>query len=297
MSEHHHDDELHDHDKGLTHDLPRIASRGYARRGMLGLMGGLGAAAVAGCALGDSGTEVVSQSSTAPEGPGGQPPAGDAPSAASTVTVADGEIPEETAGPYPGDGSNGVDVLTESGIVRQDITSSFGSASGVAEGVPLTIKLKVYDTNGSDVSPLAGAAVYLWHCNSDGNYSMYSEDVVDENYLRGVQETAEDGSLSFTSIFPAAYSGRWPHIHFEVYPSINDATTASNRLRTSQIAMPKDTCLEVYNSAEGYEASLTNIGQISLATDNVFSDGWSLQLARVTGSVSDGYVASLNVPI
>ena len=59
----------------------------------------------------------------------------------SNVSVADGEIPEETAGPYPGDGSNGVNVLTESGIVRSDITSSFGSASGVAEGVPTTVKL------------------------------------------------------------------------------------------------------------------------------------------------------------
>ena len=84
--------------------------------------------------------------------------------------------------------------------------------------MPLTIKLKVYDTNGDDVAPLAGAAVYLWHCNREGEYSMYSEAIADENYLRGVQETDDDGSVTFTSIFPAAYSGRWPHIHFEVYP-------------------------------------------------------------------------------
>jgi protocatechuate 3,4-dioxygenase beta subunit len=300
MSDHHDDDdELHDHDKGLSEDLPKIAARGYGRRGLFGLMGGLGAAAVAGCAIGNSDSDAASSSSTTSDGggPGGQPPGGAAPAGDSTVTVADGEIPEETSGPYPGDGSNGVNVLTESGIVRQDITSSFGSASGVAEGVPLTIKLKVYDTNGSDISPLAGAAVYLWHCNRDGEYSMYSEDIVDENYLRGVQETAADGSLSFTSIFPAAYSGRWPHIHFEVYPSIDDATTASNKLRTSQIAMPEAVCKEVYDNADGYDASVANLDQTSLATDNVFSDGWSLQLATVTGSVDEGYVASLNVPI
>ena len=40
---------------------------------------------------------------------------GAAPPTAST------EIPEETAGPFPGDGSNGPDVLTESGVVRKDI--------------------------------------------------------------------------------------------------------------------------------------------------------------------------------
>ena len=31
-------------------------------------------------------------------------------------------IPEETGGPFPGDGSNGPDVLTENGVVRKDIT-------------------------------------------------------------------------------------------------------------------------------------------------------------------------------
>ena len=288
-----HDHDLHDHDRGLSVDLPKIAARGYARRGILGLLGGIGVAAVAGCALGDS------DSGQAPDGQAsdGRGPGGGAPDDASSVAVADNEIPEETAGPYPGDGSNGVNVLTESGIVRQDITSSFGSGSGVAEGVPLTINLKVYDTKGSDVSPLAGAAVYLWQCSRDGDYSMYSEAVVDENYLRGVQETAEDGSLSFTSIFPGAYSGRWPHIHFEVYPSIGEATSASNKLRTSQIALPEDACREVYDNAEGYDASRTNVAQTSLASDNVFSDGYSLQLATVTGSVQDGYLATLNVPI
>ena len=50
-------------------------------------------------------------------------------------------IPEETAGPFPGDGSNGPDVLSQSGVVRKDIRSSFGSSTTVAEGVPLTIQL------------------------------------------------------------------------------------------------------------------------------------------------------------
>ncbi len=107
-------------------------------------------------------------------------------------------------------------MLTESGIVRSDITGSFGSASGVAEGVPTTVKLKVYDLTGETTQILSGAAVYLWHCNREGEYSMYSEAVVDENYLRGVQEADADGNVEFTTIFPAAYSGRWPHMHFEV---------------------------------------------------------------------------------
>ena len=52
-----------------------------------------------------------------------RPPAALATSSAATSA---GEIPDETAGPYPGDGSNGPNVLAESGIVRGDIRSSFG---------------------------------------------------------------------------------------------------------------------------------------------------------------------------
>jgi len=283
--------EIHDHDRGLSHDLPLIVRRGMGRRGLLALFGGVGAAAVAGCGSDDS----TGASSTASgQADGGGPP--DQAGGDSNVSVADGEIPEETAGPYPGDGSNGVDVLSESGIVRRDITSSFGSASGTAEGVPMTIRMKVYDLNGEDATVLKGAAVYLWHCDREGRYSMYSQGVEDENYLRGVQETDAKGYVEFTSIFPAAYDGRWPHIHFEVYPSMDDATSASNKLRTSQMALPEDICKQVYE-ADGYDASMSNLTQTSLGSDNVFSDGYSLQMAMVTGSNDKGYVATLNVPV
>jgi len=214
----------------------------------------------------------------------------------SSVEVGEGEIPEETAGPYPGDGSNGPNVLTESGVVRSDITGSFGSASGVAEGIPATVKLKVYDLEGDEITPLAGAAIYLWHCDRAGNYSMYDGDAVDENYLRGVQEADADGNLTFTTIFPACYAGRWPHMHFEVYKSLDAATSAENKLRTSQLALPQDVCETVY-ATDGYEQSVTNLAQLSLDSDGIFSDGYSLQMAKVTGSVDDGYTVTLNIPV
>jgi protocatechuate 3,4-dioxygenase beta subunit len=272
-----HDQELHDHDRGLSHDLSTLLSR----RRALTLLGGAGlAAALAGCGI------TGSEGST-----GGSPTASSAAGAASAGTG----IPEETAGPYPGDGSNGVDVLSESGIVRSDITRSFGSGSAVAQGVPLTVKLKVLDT-GNGSTGLRGAAVYLWHCDRDGRYSLYSEGITQENYLRGVQEAADDGSVRFTTIYPGAYSGRWPHIHFEVYPSLDAATTASGKLRTSQLALPEAACKLVY-ATEGYGQSLQNLAQTSLDTDMVFSDGYSLQLATVTGTVADGMTATLNVPV
>ena len=101
---------------------------------------------------------------------------------------------------------------------------------------------------------------------------------LDENYLRGVQETDEDGWVEFTTIFPACYAGRWPHVHFEVYESLDAATSVSNKLRTSQLAFPQDVCDDVY-ATSGYESSVPNLAGVSLDSDGIFSDGYSLQLA------------------
>jgi len=268
------------HDRGLAFDLSTLLSR----RRALTLLAGAGLATLAGCASDSPGSTAASATS----------------GTASSTSTGSGsatcqEIPEETAGPYPGDGSNGPNVLNQSGIVRSDIRSSFGSASGTAEGIPLTINLTILDlANGC--APSAGAAVYLWHCNRDGLYSLYSQGVTDQNYLRGVQEADSNGRVTFKSIFPAAYSGRWPHIHFEVYPDLSAATSAGTVTATSQLALPEDACRLVY-ATDGYGQSVRNLAQTSLASDNVFGDGSDQQLAKVTGNVSTGFTAALSVPV
>lgn len=204
------------------------------------------------------------------------------------------KINEETAGPYPADASNGLSVLNQTGVVRSDIRTSFAGLSGTADGVPLTIALTIVSV--STCAPLASRAVYLWHCDRLGRYSLYSSGATNQNYLRGVQEADANGKVSFTSIFPACYSGRWPHIHFEVYPSLSAATNVANKIATSQLALPKATCDLVY-ATTGYQSSVTNLSQVSLATDNVFSDGASLELASMTGSVASGLTATLTVAV
>lgn len=214
------------------------------------------------------------------------------PSASASTGTASGEIPDETAGPYPGDGSNGPDVLEKSGIVRNDIRSSFAGASGTAQGVPMTLELSIKDlANGGKA--FAGTAVYVWHCDREGRYSLYSDGVTDQNYLRGVQIADASGKVSFTSIFPACYSGRWPHVHFEVYPDQASITDATKAIATSQVALPKDVCDKVY-AQPGYEASVTNLSQVTLQSDMVFGDdGGASQLGTVTGDVTKGYAVSL----
>ncbi len=256
MTDDHHThaaDEVHEHDLGLQHDLGTLERRGFTRgmgrRGVLGVLGGIGVAAVAGCASGDSGSSGASTATTPSGGPPSGGPGG-APGGGmggdSSVEVADGEIPEETAGPYP--------------------------------------------------AVLPGAAVYAWHCDRGGAYSMYDGDAAAENYLRGVQESDADGWVEFTTIFPGCYAGRWPHVHFEVYESLDAATSATNKLRTSQLAFPQDACEQVY-ATSGYEASVANLAGVSLDSDGIFSDGYSLQMATMKGSVAGGLTATLNVPI
>lgn len=193
-------------------------------------------------------------------------------------------------------GSNGPNVLSQSGIVRSDIRSSFAGSTGVAEGVPMTLTLSIKDmVNGN--APFAGVAVYVWHCDQEGRYSLYSDGVTEENYLRGVQVAGADGTVSFTSIYPATYSGRWPHIHFEVYPDIAGITDSTNAIATSQVAMPSDVSDLVYQQP-GYEQSVANKAQISLTSDNVFGDDGGIhELGTATGDVASGFHVTLDVPV
>ena len=267
-------------DQGLAFDVETLLSRRQVLRALgYGAMGA-GLVAVVGCA--PSGT-------AAPTGAAAGPTFGDS---LEDCAV----IPEETAGPYPGDGSNGPDILAESGVVRGDIRSSFGSSTTTAAGIPLTIRLAILDlANGC--APMSGAAVYLWHCDQEGRYSMYSQGVENENYLRGVQAAGADGIVTFQSIFPAAYSGRWPHVHFEVYPSLEAATDVGNKIATSQIALPDDICTEVY-ATEGYEQSVQNMARTSLAGDMVFGeDEGEQQLGAILGTVADGLTVDLAVAV
>lgn len=267
-------------DQGLAFDVGTLT-----RRRVLGALGlGAGVLTLAACGAATASGDPTTAGATTSSG------------TASSGTSGLTEIPDETAGPYPGDGSNGPDVLEESGIVRSDIRSSFGDSTTTAAGVPLTVTLTVLDmANGG--SPFVGQAVYVWHCDQQGRYSMYSSGVEDENYLRGVQVTDDAGQVTFTSVFPACYSGRWPHVHVEVYPDVDAIDDSTNAIATSQLAFPQNACDAVY-ATDGYEQSVTNLAQVSLSSDGVFGDdGGVHQVATMSGDVSGGYVAALTVPV
>ena len=271
MSDHDHDDHKH----GLEFDLERLLQQKRGRRGVLALLGGGSVAAMVGSYA-----------------PGAM--------AQDALCVVDAA---ETAGPYPGDGSNNApgntsNILSDSGVVRSDIRSSFGVSTSTAAGIPLTLRIKLGDA-GKGCAALPGYAIYVWHCTQDGRYSLYT--APDENYLRGVQVADADGYVTFTTIFPGCYPGRWPHIHFEVYPSLDVATDHRNAVLTSQFALPADVCKAVYAAAPGYEASIDAFARISIDSDNVFRDNsadeMTMMTPALTGNVTDGYLAEVTVGV
>jgi len=275
-----------DHDKGLAHDLDTLGRR----RVLLGSAGLAAATLLSAWGCG-GGSDTASDSSSSSSSSGSTGSSGSSGTCAVSA--------EETQGPYPADGSNTIDgtvsnALALTGIVRSDITTSFGSMSGTAGGVPVTLELTLVNVNNS-CAALDGYAIYVWHCSREGVYSLYG--ATDQNWLRGVQPTDASGVAKFTTIFPGCYSGRMPHIHIEVYRSETTATSYTNKLKTTQLAFPTDVCTTVYTTASGYSASVANFGQISFATDNVFSDGTSTEMATVTGNVTDGYTVALQLGI
>jgi protocatechuate 3,4-dioxygenase beta subunit len=271
------------HQPVMQRDLKSIAVR-RQRRQMLGWLASGGAAAfAAACGGGGSG--------------------GSKSSSASTVScIAD---PAETNGPYPSDGSNSAngsvsDILTSSGIVRSDTRSSFGSSTTTAPGLPLSLTISLVNSNLS-CEPLKGYAIYIWQCDSGGNYSIYSSGLSDENYLRGVQVTDSNGQVTFETVFPGCYSGRYPHIHFEIYPGLSAATSYKNSVLIAQMAMPSAICTAVYNSVSGYSQSVAHFSQVSTSTDNVFDSGTAAQLAQqtlsLTGDTTNGYTGSILIGV
>jgi len=269
-----------DHDQGLAHDLARMFGAPATRRRALGLVAAGGTVAAA--LIGRRSPVLAAE------------PAGGARCIA---------FPQETAGPYPANGSRGrgtapPDVLSTSGIVRSDIRPSFAGPTGRAGGVPVTLRLQLV-SSARGCSPLAGHAVYLWQCDAAGLYSLYT--APSENYLRGVQATDGNGRVTFRTIFPAAYDGRFPHMHFELYRSVAEAARHARPMLTSQLAMPRDIAQAVFRAAPIYGDSAANMSGLDIASDYVFGNNRSVEMAAMTpvmtGSAATGYVATAIVGV
>lgn len=190
-------------------------------------------------------------------------------------------IPSETEGPYP------LDTVSNSALLRQDIRD--GKA-----GVPFKVRMRILGKD--NCLPMQNVWVKIWHCDKDGYYSGYSnsgylgtQDNTGATFCRGVQITDAHGEVEFLTIFPGWYTSRVTHIHFRVY--VSSVLTA-----TSQFTFPVAEKNAIYASNALYSTHGTD--PQSLASDNVFTDGYALQMATLTtNSDIGGYESFIEVTI
>lgn len=283
--------------EGLAADIARLNQ--IDRRRAIRFFGAASTAAlVVACGGGDDSSSSSTSVSPTPTPTPTPPPTGSTGSSvASCVTYA-----SETNGPYPADGTNTSsgaysNVVTQSAFQRSDIRSSVDSGT-TAVGTKMTFTITLADVNNS-CAALSGYVIYMWHCNAAGKYSLY--DVPAEDYLRGLQTTDANGQVTFTTIVPGTYNGRFPHIHFEVYSSITNASNGRSARLISQFALPKDVLAQIYAADPSYTGSIAALNNTSLNSDNVFGDNTTEQkeamMIALSGSTSTGYTASATVGI
>ena len=228
---------------------------------MLGALTAAGGAAIAGaCGASASPTTPSTGSSATGDSSGG------------TSNSACAVIPSETEGPYP----DRTGMISNAAFYRQDITEG-------KPGTPLTLALTVVNV-ASGCTPVADATIEVWHCDHTGGYSEYT---TAGTYLRGLQKTGANGRAAFTTIYPGWYPGRSTHVHLDVFVN-------GSLVRTTQMAFPEDVTAAVY--AQGVYASRGQ-NPTTNSRDNVFSDGVSNELATMTGNVTSGYTASLQIGV
>ncbi|GAB3790010.1 hypothetical protein GCM10028818_59480 [Spirosoma horti] len=162
-------------------------------------------------------------------------------------------------------------------------------------GVALAINMTIKNSTNS-CAALAGALVDIWHCDKDGYYSEYggsgmqSVNFTNVDFLRGRQTTDANGGVAFKSIFPGWYSGRAPHIHVHVY------TATGKSLLVTQIAFPYDITNGVYTAGQSYGYT-KGAQDTTNERDNVFSDGFTTELATLSGSLSAGYTLTHTIVV
>jgi len=196
-------------------------------------------------------------------------------------------VAEEVEGPYPLRA-----ILSNRALQRSDMTEG-------KTGVALALRIKLVDINNA-CAPIAGASVYLWHCDKDGRYSGYEANAqagqAGQTYLRGVQVSDADGGVTFKTIVPGWYAGRITHMHAMVFLAGSSLGSASTATATTQFAFPPAAMSEVYDSPL-YKARGQNRSVASFADDSIFSDGTGTEMVAMAGSASDGYLGAIVVGV
>ena len=126
--------------------------------------------------------------------------------------------PELTEGPF----------FEDEGLNRSDLLEGT-TRSSVVDGLPFTLRLRLWELNGTRGRPFKGAKVDLWHCDAIGVYSDELngggfENTLGQKWLRGYQVSDKTGEVVFRTIWPGWYPGRTIHYHFKVRIQVGGST-------------------------------------------------------------------------
>jgi len=157
-------------------------------------------------------------------------------------------------------------VLTSSQTEGPFFISSPIRANVIEDRKGKQMNLKMQIVRFPDCTPIEGAIAEIWHCDAEGVYSGYPEDISHDpwkamqvagtgeanvkpltkaRFLRGAQQANAEGIVEFNTIFPGWYDGRAPHIHFKILVDKKEQLT-------SQFYFEPKLCDEIYLNIEPY---------------------------------------------
>jgi protocatechuate 3,4-dioxygenase beta subunit len=153
------------------------------------------------------------------------------------------------------------EIPDDESMVRRDVRE------GMA-GCEFRMYFRLLDAK-KQCAPIAGAEMYIWHCNADGYYSGFNGQdptmpysgspnpapMNMDRFCRGIQTTDDDGVASFVTMYPGWYAGRPIHVH--LVARVPGQTTT--RYITTQLYFPAAFTTEVHESEPAYMARASMI--------------------------------------
>ena len=195
--------------------------------------------------------------------------------------------PEVTDGPYYVNGE----------LIRKDVKED-------QVGIDLYLEVQYVDV--TTCQPVPELFVDVWNCNATGYYSGVEsgQGGLNTTFLRGIQETDEDGVVAFETIFPGHYDGRAIHTHLLTKSNVtvreNQTTQDGAVTHIGQLFWPE----ELRSAVEATSPYSENTQAITSNDD----DMWSIvqaaddydpfpQFVYVGDDISDGLFAWIQIGV
>jgi protocatechuate 3,4-dioxygenase beta subunit len=174
---------------------------------------------------------------------------------------------------------------------RSDIRTD-PATGAVSAGIPLALLFNMSRVASSACTPLTGAYLDVWHCDSTGTYSDVSGSSM--KFLRGYQITDANGVAAFTTIYPGWYSGRAVHIHFKLRLYAGSSKTYEF---TSQFFFNDTLTDSVYTQSPYSSRGSRDTSNASDGIYNSLSTSDKAGLTLQTSTTADGYAGVINLGV